>query len=269
LRDADDEPGRQALLARQPPEPCLNDPPQLRNTLYRRETRSRRRLTRTRLAIYRLGVPIASAVIRAWWAMTRIVAVRGDGRLEQALAAHGAVIPVYWHQQQLLPVKYLLGLRHAGLKLGFLISPSVDGEIPAMLVRKAGAYAIRGSSSATGARALRDYYEAITRDGISPAITPDGPHGPAREFKPGAILLSQLSGKPILPIAYAVRRAYVFRTWDQFILPLPFTTAALAIGEPCLVPKRLDAQGLEDWQRRLKAELDSLSQTARAALPAR
>jgi hypothetical protein len=35
------------------------------------------------------------------------------------------------------------------------------------------------------------------------------------------------------------------------------------------VPKRLDAQGLEDWQRRLKAELDSLYQTARAALPAR
>lgn len=248
----------------------MNDPSSPpRNTLYRKITRSGRRLTRTRRALYRLGVPIAGAVIRAWWAMTRVVAVRGDGRLAQALARHGTVIPVYWHQHQLLPVRYLLQHRAAGLKLGFLVSPSVDGEMPAMLVQKAGAHAIRGSSSSTGTRALRDYYEAITRDGISPAITPDGPHGPAREFKPGAILLSQLSGKPILPIAYAARRVFVFPTWDQFILPLPFTSAVLAIGEPCVVPKRLDARALEQWQGRLKAELDLLYHQADAMLRAR
>lgn len=201
--------------------------------------------------------------------MTRIVAVLGNGRLSQALAEHGAVIPVYWHQHQLLPVRYLLEHRAAGLKLGFLVSPSVDGEMPAMLVQRAGAHAIRGSSSATGARALRDYYEAITRDGISPAITPDGPHGPAREFKPGAILLSQLSGKPILPIAYAARRACVFPTWDQFILPLPFTPAVLAIGEPQFVPKRLGSGDLEGWQARMKAELAGLYRAANDALQGR
>jgi lysophospholipid acyltransferase (LPLAT)-like uncharacterized protein len=248
----------------------LNDrPPQLRNTLYRNVTRSRRRLTRTRLTLYRLGLPIAAAIIRAWWAMTRVVTVLGEGRLEQALVKHGAVIPVYWHQHQLLPVRYLLERRAAGLKLGFLVSPSVDGEMPAMLVQGAGAHAIRGSSSATGARALRDYYEAITRDGISPAITPDGPHGPAREFKPGAILLAQLSGKPILPIAYAARRVFVFPTWDQFILPLPFTSAVLAIGEPRIVPKRLDARDLGEWQGRMKAELEALYRAASDALHGR
>lgn len=242
---------------------------QPRNTLYRKLTRSKRRLTRSRRALYRLGAPIAGAIIRAWWAMTRVVAVLGDQKLRQAIAEHGAVIPVYWHQHQLLPVRYLLEHRAAGLKLGFLVSPSVDGEMPAMLVQRAGAYAIRGSSSATGARALRDYYEAITRDGISPAITPDGPHGPAREFKPGAILLAQLSGKPIVPMAYAARRAYAFHTWDQFILPLPFTSAVLAVGEPRVVPKRLDARGLEEWQGRMKAELESLYRAARDALRGR
>lgn len=248
----------------------MNDPqPRLRNTLYRKVTRSRRRLTRTRLALYRLGMPVAGMVIRAWWAMTRVVAVQGDDRLAQAIAEYGAVIPAYWHQHQLLSVRYLLQHRSAGLKLGFLVSPSVDGEMPAMLVRKAGAHAIRGSSSATGARALRDYYEAITRDGISPAITPDGPRGPAHEFKPGAILLSQLSGKPIVPMAFAARHAYVFPTWDQFVLPLPFTSAVLAIGEPRVVPKRLDARGLEEWQGRMKAELDSLCRTAREVLDGR
>ncbi len=245
----------------------MNDPdPQQRNTLYRKVTRAKRRLTRTRLMFYRMGAPIAGAIIRAWWGMTRVVTVLGEGRLQQAIAEHGVVIPVYWHQQQLLPTKYLIGHQAQGLKLGFLVSPSVDGEMPAMILQRTGAHAIRGSSSATGARALRDYYLAITRDGISPAITPDGPKGPAHEFKPGAILLSQLSGKPILPMAFAARRAYLFPTWDKFILPLPFTSTVLAIGEPRVVPKRFDAGGLQDWQERMKAELEALHEAAGKAL---
>lgn len=237
----------------------MSDPdPRPRNTLYRKVTRARRRLTPTRLLLYRVGAPMAGAIIRAWWAMMRVVAVLGEGRLQQAIVDFGVVIPVYWHQQQLLPTKYLVAHHADGLKLGFLVSPSVDGEMPAMIVKRTGAHAIRGSSSATGARALRDYYLAITRDGISPAITPDGPKGPAHEFKPGAILLSQLSGKPILPMAFAARRAYRFPTWDRFILPLPFTGTALAIGEPRVVPKRFDTGGLEEWQARMAAELDAL-----------
>ena len=248
----------------------MNDPsPPARNTLYRKVTRSKRRLTRTRLALYRLGVPVAGWIINAWWAMTRVVGVLGDGRLEQVIVSHGAVIPVYWHQHQLLAVRYLLDRRKAGLKLGFLVSPSVDGEMPAMLVRRAGAFVIRGSSSATGARALRDYYDAIKQDGISPAITPDGPHGPACVFKPGAILLSQLSGKPMLPMAFAARHAFIFPTWDQFVLPLPFSSAVLAIGEPRVAPRRLDSQGIEEWQRQMKAELEALYRAARAALDGR
>ncbi len=245
----------------------MNDPDaRLRNTLYRKVTRARRRLTGTRLLLYRMGAPIAGAVIRSWWAMTRVVTVLGEGRLRQAIADHGAVIPVYWHQQQLLPTRYLIAHHADGLKLGFLVSPSVDGEMPAMIVRRTGAHAIRGSSSATGARALRDYYLAISRHGISPAITPDGPKGPAHRFKPGAILLSQLSGKPMLPMAFAARRAYRFPTWDRFILPLPFSGTALAIGEPQLIPKKLDANGLECWQERMQAELEALYAAAVEAL---
>jgi len=243
----------------------VNHPPP-RNTLYRQETRSSRRLTRTRRALYRAGVPVAGAIMRVIWSMTRVIAVLGAGRLEQAIRDHGVVIPVYWHQHQLLPVRYLLEQRAHGLKPGFLVSPSVDGEMPAMLVRRAGGFAIRGSSSATGARALRDYYEAITRDGISPAITPDGPRGPAQEFKPGAILLSQLACKPMLPMAFAARRVFRFPTWDRFVLPLPFTAAVLAIGEPCIAPKRLGADGLAHWQQRMQRDLADLYRQARAAL---
>ena len=242
------------------------EPPPPRNTLYRQRTRSNRRLTPLRLFLYRLGARIAEYVIRGWWAMTRVSRVLGDERLAAALAEHGAVIPVYWHRHQLLPVQYLLAHRDRGLRLGFLVSPSVDGEMPAMIVRRAGGHVIRGSSNQTGARALRDYYEAIAREGISPALTPDGPRGPAEEFRPGAILLSQLSGKPMIPMAFAARRAFIFPTWDRFVLPLPFTRAVLAVGEPRLVPKRLDAAALGQWQLDMAAELAGLEEAARKSL---
>lgn len=247
----------------------MSDEPAPRNSLYRQETRSRRRLTRTRLALYRAGVPVAEAVIRAAWRMSRVVAVLGEGRLEAALAAHGAVIPVYWHQHQLLPLRYLLDRASSAFKPAFLVSPSVDGEMPAMLTRRFGGTVVRGSSSATGAQALRDFYEAMTRDGVSPVITPDGPRGPAREFKAGAILLAQLSGKPMLPFAFASRRIFMFPNWDQFILPLPFTPSVLAIGEPQAVPKRLDTTALSGWQERMQGQLVTLYREARGALARR
>ena len=241
-----------------PPDPARNIPPQRKG--------SRRKLTPLRLALYKLAVPIAIAVIRFWWLTCRVVRVMGEGRLEQAIAAHGAVIPVYWHAQQLFPVRYLLTRRDSGLKLGFLISPSVDGEIPALLGRRVGGLAIRGSSSATGARALRDYYEAIAKQGISPAITPDGPHGPRREFKPGAVLLSQMTGRPIVPMAFAASRVYLFPTWDRFALPWPFSRIVLAVGEPCVVPKGLDAAGLARWQAEMRDRLNALYEEARGGL---
>ncbi len=216
-----------------------------------------------------LAAPVAGAIVRLTWSLMRVVKVLGEEHLGSALQQHGQCIPVYWHQHQMLPIPYLLGWRDRGLKLGFLVTPSVDGEIPARLARRAGGYVIRGSSSATGAQALRDYFEAMRKEGVSPAITPDGPHGPRREFKPGPILMSQLSGKPMLPMAFATRRAFLFPTWDRFVLPWPFSPSVLVIGEPQLAPRRLDAEGLAQWQQQMKACLDALYQQASAALAER
>jgi lysophospholipid acyltransferase (LPLAT)-like uncharacterized protein len=229
--------------------------------------RSRRRLTRTRRLLHRVAAALALLLVRLWWWSCRVRVIDG-ARLDAAIAAHGAVIPVYWHQHQLFAVKPLIERIPRGLKLGFLISPSVDGEIGVRLVAKIGAEAIRGSSSHTGAKALRDYYVAMTRHGLSPIISPDGPRGPRHEFKPGAIWLSQLSGRPIVPISYAAARAYLFRTWDRFVLPWPWTRVVIAIGEPRVVPKGLDPATVEQWQRELAAALRALHARADGELRA-
>ncbi len=237
----------------------------LRNTIYEQQTRSGRRLTRGRLLLYRILVPIGLSLVRLVWRWARVIHVTGAEHIAAALVRAPSFIPVYWHQHQLFCVKVLLDHRPAGLKLGFLISPSVDGEIGAMLVRSIGGEVIRGSSTHTGARALRDYYQALAQEGVSPAITPDGPRGPPWKFKPGAVLLAQLSGRPMIPLSYAASHAWKIK-WDRFVIPWPFARIAVAVGEPVYVAKGLDAPGLERLQLDMERRLRTLFETAAQAL---
>jgi lysophospholipid acyltransferase (LPLAT)-like uncharacterized protein len=236
----------------------------LRNTFYRKVTRSGRSMTPARRLLYRLAAPLGIGIIRAWWLSAHVVDVSGTEHLEEALTKAPSLIPCFWHQHQLYCARYLLE-QHARLKVGWLISPSVDGELGAMMVRRVGAHVIRGSSSHTGARALRDYYQALVKDDISPVITPDGPRGPRYKFKPGAILLAQMSGRPILPMAYAASRAWQVK-WDRFVIPVPLSRIAIAIGPPRYVPRTLDAPALARLQAEMEQELRRLFELAQSRL---
>ena len=243
----------------------MQDKGGLRNTLYRTVTRSGRRMTAARRWLYRLAVPLGIAIIKAWWHTCRVVRVEGAHHLDEALAKAPSLVPCYWHQHQLYCGKFLVEQRSRGLTVGWLISPSVDGELGAMMVRRFGAAVIRGSSTHTGARALRDYYQALVKDNVSPVITPDGPRGPRFKFKPGALLLAQMSGRPILPMAYAASRVWLIK-WDKFVIPVPFARVALAIGPPRYVPRVTDAAALGALQAQMEQELKRLFTVAKGAL---
>lgn len=237
----------------------------LGNSLYGKARPSGRRLTPMRRALYALAAPLGIGLIKLWWRLCRSVRIEGAQHLDAALAQSPSLIPCYWHQHQLFCAKWLLEQRPRGLRVGWLVSPSVDGELGAMLVHRLKGVAIRGSSTHTGARALRDYYFALVREGVSPIITPDGPRGPRFRFKPGAILLAQMSGRPILPMAYAASSAWLIQ-WDKFVLPKPLSRVAVAIGPPYLVPRSADAGELERRQKELERELHRLYGVAQRAL---
>ena len=249
-----------------------NDAGGLRNTLYKKETRSKRRMTPMRRLAWRIVAAVGVFLIKFFWRTCRVVKVVGDEHTVRALeatsSASPSLIPVYWHQHQLFCAKYLLEQKPRGLKLGFLISPSVDGEIGVMIVSRFGGHSIRGSASHTGARALRDYYDALVKQGVSPSITPDGPKGPRFVFKPGAILLSQMSQRPMLPLAYYASRASLI-AGDKFVIPWPFSRIVIAVGAPRQVPRILQPAALEALQKEMAAELKALFATARDALRAK
>jgi lysophospholipid acyltransferase (LPLAT)-like uncharacterized protein len=238
----------------------------LRNTIYRQVTRSARRMGPMRRALYATAAPLVVALVRLWWRSCRVVAVIGEQHLDAVLAHAPSFLPCYWHQHQLFCSRYLLqAQQRRRLRVGFLISPSVDGELGAMIVRRAGGVVIRGSSSHTGALALKGYFEALMREQVSPVINPDGPRGPRFKFKPGAVLLAQLSGRAMLPMAYAASRAWLIH-WDRFVLPMPGCRIVIAIGAPQEVPRVLDAAALEAIMRDMEQALRDTFLAARAAL---
>lgn len=210
-----------------------------------------------RRLVYALVTPVAYLWLRLWWKSCRIVAVAGAEHLDAALKRSPSLLPCYWHEHELFCARWLQLQMRRGLRLGVLISPSVDGEVPAAVARRLGMTVIRGSSTRTGAQALRDYYELLVKHDVSPIITPDGPTGPRQHFKPGALMLAQLSGRPLLPMAFAASRAWHFG-WDRFVLPWPGARIAIAVGDPVYVDPDLtlaEVGALEDLRVQMEQEL--------------
>lgn len=164
------------------------------------------------------------------------------------------VIVATWHSQLLLPVYHL-----SGFGFSVIISQSDDGEIAAQAVQSMGISVIRGSASRNGARALLGLVREIKK-GSHIAITPDGPRGPKEQVLMGVITLAKLSGHPILPQVLDCTRKIRLKSWDEFIVPMPFGTIVYDYGELMDVPHDADDELME--QKRL--ELESVLQTLTA-----
>lgn len=207
---------------------------------------------------YRIVEPLLSFYLNRLRNSVRLE-VYGQGPVLELIRQGKPFIPCYWHQQNLACAFYLLELRKQGLNAGFLVSPSRDGEAPANIFRRWGAHVVRGSSSRTGAQAMRELYQIITREKVSPSNTPDGPRGPLYECKPGPLLLAQMAQVPVVPMAAAADRYRQFNSWDRFIMPKTGARLCIMVGEPICVEKGLPMKDLEPLRLRLQTKLMELT----------
>lgn len=123
----------------------------------------------------------------------------------------------FWHEY-MLPGWHHHGNVHAIA----LVSQSKDGSILSRLLKQWGITAIRGSSSKSGKEALAEAIEQV-KNGSTLLLTPDGPRGPRRKCKAGAIIAAQRAGVPLYVAKVKESRVFVFhKSWDRFRLPLPF-----------------------------------------------
>ncbi len=212
--------------------------------------------------------PTLWSLFHLLWKTCKVRRVVGEEHMQALLESGQPFIPCYWHQNQLFCVRYLLDTaRHnPALKLGYLISPSADGDIATNMFGNQGVHIIRGSATRGGAQALREIYTVIKQHGVSPIVTPDGPTGPIYEFKPGVAMLAQLTGAPLLPISYHASHFWCLRSWDRFMVPKPFANIVVGVGAPVTVDKSASADNFETVCRDMAKSLNNLTQATMEAI---
>jgi 3-deoxy-D-manno-octulosonic-acid transferase len=90
---------------------------------------------------------------------------------------------------------------------------------------------IRGSSSRGGASAALELVKVLKK-GYPVAVTPDGPRGPAKVVKKGVSLIARRAGVPVVPYGVSAFPALRLKTWDRFLIPLPFAKIVISEGRP-------------------------------------
>lgn len=118
---------------------------------------------------------------------------------------------------------------------------------------------------AAAARALARRLGDLGASGYSLVVTPDGPWGPYRVAKPGALIVARQSGLPILPLAVRARPAFrLTRRWDRQLVPLPFGRLDLVVGDAISLDARASVRPLTTA---LQVALDDVTAAAERRLP--
>ncbi len=203
---------------------------------------------RSRLLGFALFVFIA-----LWRATLRIREVGAANRA--ALAASGTpVLHALWHQRMVVGI-YVNGFR----QIVTMASRSADGEVIAAFLRYWGFRVVRGSSSRGGSEAMREMIREVRKGKPWAALTTDGPRGPARRSKAGIVALADAVGGAVLPIGSSSTRPKFLRSWDNFLLPLPFSRCVCVYGEPLT---RRPGESDEAFMERIDRALDAATDEA-------
>jgi len=170
------------------------------------------------------------------------------------------IIFALWHNRIfLMPYlfdKYWKPRGHT--RVAVLVSASKDGEKLAKVLAKFNLDCVRGSTSRRGKRALRELARIVEK-GYDVGITPDGPRGPQYRVQHGVISLAQLTQAPIIPISYTLSHKIQFNSWDQFMVPIPFSRCTVRIGVPITVPRDANSELHEQKRIDVENELQLLS----------
>ncbi len=160
------------------------------------------------------------------------------------------MIVCFWHNRLLSMCRCW----RMGTKAEILISRHRDGKLISSVIGHYGIGTVVGSTSHGSAAAMREMLDKVAA-GVCIGITPDGPRGPRYCAAPGAVYLAKMTGLPIVNISVATTRRRVLKTWDRFIVTLPFSRGVYIWGDPIYVPPDADETELEKFRVKFEQDL--------------
>jgi len=183
--------------------------------------------------------------------------VTGAEHYEKALAEGKSVIITSWHGTLLTVFMNLAGKGFYGIAGNHY----PDAEIISRIGSKLGWNILRGSSTDGGRQAYEGMIQVLRNGPNVVAITPDGPQGPPKIPKAGAIKADQKTGSVIVPVSGFSSRYWSFKNWDIFYVAKPFGTIQMEYGLPMTFsreePFEACVQRLTEAMNQLEKEVQS------------
>ncbi|MGE0706721.1 MAG: lysophospholipid acyltransferase family protein [Planctomycetota bacterium] len=179
--------------------------------------------------------------------------------IREALARHGRVVSLMWHEEV-----FTTAYAYGPLDGHALVSTSNFGRIVTRMLELCGTRVFRGGSSRGIKRRRQVLPDMIRHMQTSPrclyGITVDGSRGPAYRMKTGGLVIARTCRAPIYLVRTWYSRRVHLRNWDRSAIPLPFGRIYLGVVGPFwLEPDGSDAE-LERAHEHLERELLELAE---------
>jgi len=194
-------------------------------------------------------------ILWIWIKSTRITVI-GEFGYRELRRNKRPVIILIWHGKLFIGPYFF---RNRGLMA--MISPSEDGEIIAQIAFRWGYNVLRGSGSHSIKKAWIEMRNELKRGG-EVIFVPDGPRGPNREMKPGALKLARDTGAYLVPFTFSSSKKKTLRSWDNFLIPKPFSRVVAIFGEPLTIALELTEDELERERQKLESHFVRLDNEA-------
>jgi lysophospholipid acyltransferase (LPLAT)-like uncharacterized protein len=173
----------------------------------------------------------------------------------------GQVLFAIWHESNLVAAAAAYRLRATRRFISFSTRGFRGIVMNTMLESMgSGVVALPEESNRAEAAKLARELARIGRDGLTLVVSCDGPIGPYRVAKAGALIVARESGIPIQPWAVAIRPAWrLNRRWDRHLIPVPFCRMRVEEGTPIPIAPR---EKLKPRLAELQAALDGVQALA-------
>ncbi|GAB4452015.1 MAG: lysophospholipid acyltransferase family protein [Armatimonadaceae bacterium] len=204
----------------------------------------------------RLQAGLVSALVKLLCSTVRIRFER-EREYDRMAQQYGGVILVCWHGRTMMPLYHFQRQRK---KYYALVSLSRDGDLLSEVFRLFGFQTIRGSTRRRGIAAAREAISCLGRnEKTALLLTPDGPRGPRGVAQAGVCYIARHSGKPIIPCGISADPCWHASTWDNYLIPKPFSRGRIVGGDPIFVRREDD---IEAVRQHLEDELNRLEKVA-------
>jgi lysophospholipid acyltransferase (LPLAT)-like uncharacterized protein len=179
--------------------------------------------------------PLARLIGRLMAGYIRLVAA--TSRPRGARVTNDQVVLAFWHEYNLVAAVAARRLRPEHHHVSFSTQTFRGEVMNAMLAALAtGSVPLPAEHERTEATRLSREMARLGREGASLAVSPDGPVGPYRRAKAGALIVAREAGLPLQPWAISASPSLRLKgRWDRHVVPFPFCTLRVEEAQPIVV----------------------------------